>query len=596
MLRLSAQRSNTSSTDGENRSRAMLLPAREGEDEKPTCEAPTIVIDTTGEDSKPTIPDVAITIVDDNAAETATPETGVPVVLDLGFAQVELRTAETWPKYDFYIIAKDGILTQEGAVALLNYLDFVLNMPDVVSSGFVLTYDLCSCSVPQMDLVHWIMHFISDPQREEAWHERLICWKVVAPPGVYFRVVQSALSFLFKVCPPRCRVFLVRDVDVNTMKNWICYRPDDDSIATMFSNIGAGFVDSFFPEFFSPQVQARPVAEHQVPATSPESATTSYDAAAKEPQPSQKRSGSRPLQSSRRAPINPAPASAEGTTKFRRPHTPPRQRAKPETQVKEPLTASVPKLPGCAASLTTSFAIISQGFNRETQQGYLKIMGLDAPMTEDGIEAIMGFMDDFINCPNAQQGYSITYDLRKLSIPSMNMVMRVADWGKEPKRQAKWTKLNTSCKIVVNSGFRFSICKGVIKSFFYMCPPVCRTFLLTDPDESEATAVTFEPKAGSQTQIEEDAQSEQAEVLSDDGLGSCGEGAGASDSTSTSARSNTSNDGDGEQRSEQEKVVFSGDIGAFSEMFALKLKSFREAKRNKEASMPLFEPAPPHII
>ena len=58
-----------------------------------------------------------------------------------------------WPKYEFYITARDGILTRDGAVALLDYLDFVLHLPDVISSGFVLTYDLRTCTCPQLDLV-----------------------------------------------------------------------------------------------------------------------------------------------------------------------------------------------------------------------------------------------------------------------------------------------------------------------------------------------------------------------------------------------------------------------------------------------------------
>merc|ERR1719321_2055044 len=126
----------------------------------------------------------------------------------------------------------------------------------------------------------------------------------------------------------------------------------------------------------------------------------------------------------------------------------------------------------------------------------------------------MAFMDSFVDSANAQNGFSITYDMRQLSVPSMSMVMRVAEWGNEPERQAKWSKLNKACKVVISSGLRFSICKGVLKSFFYVCPPVCRTFLLTDPDEPEATATVFEPSESS-FKLDEDSQSEHPETHSE---------------------------------------------------------------------------------
>lgn len=139
------------------------------------------------------------------------------------------------------------------------------------------------------------------------------------------------------------------------------------------------------------------------------------------------------------------------------------------------------------------------------------------------------------------------YDLRQLSMPSMKMVMRVAEWGKLPQRQAKWSKLNKSCKIVVNPGMRFSVCKGALKSFFYICPAVCRTFLLTDPDESEETAIVFEPTATSLDHTDEDSQSDHGESLSDDGHSSFGRCGSASETTSASVSSDLGE----EQASEQ---------------------------------------------
>jgi len=434
-------------------------------------------------------------IVHTEIAEDALEDVLTPVVLDVGFAQVELKKKQQmWPKYEFYILAKDGILTRDGAVALLEYLDFVLHLPDVVLAGFVLTYDMRDCVCPQLDLVSWIMHYISEPHREDAWHERCVCWKVVVPEGVYFTMAESVLAFLFRVCPPKCRVFLVTDLETSNTQNWICYRPEDSVEAepNMLTTWSAGLLEAFFP----PHPHTCPPAPmvHEVVCT--EQAFNGREI--------------------HKELVDTAALNIETTA-----------------------VAVDASLSVCADSLTTDFAIISQGFNQATNTGFLKIMGLDAPTSDEGLTQLMEFMDDFVNSANAQQGYSITYDLRSLSIPSMTMVMRVAEWGNEPGRQAKWNRLNTSCKVVVASGFRFSICKGVLKSFFYVCPPVCQTFLLTDPDEPEDTALSFGPPVAPT-----DKQEEEDSAHSDDGGSSeqsdsahSGQSADASETTSASSAS-----------------------------------------------------------
>mmetsp|Transcript_164060 Transcript_164060/g.526089 ORF Transcript_164060/g.526089 Transcript_164060/m.526089 type:complete len:214 (-) Transcript_164060:401-1042(-) len=112
---------------------------------------------------------------------------------------------------------------------------------------------------------------------------------------------------------------------------------------------------------------------------------------------------------------------------------------------------------------------------------------------------MMDFMDAFVDSSNAARGFAITYDLRALRSPSINMVMRVAEWGGHPEREAKWKELNRACKVVVNAGLRFTMCRGVLTTFFFVCPPIVRTYLLTDPDQPEEEAVVFEapvPEAG----------------------------------------------------------------------------------------------------
>eukprot|EP00913_Durusdinium_trenchii_P019931 g18735.t1 len=53
----------------------------------------------------------------------------------------------------------------------------------------------------------------------------------------------------------------------------------------------------------------------------------------------------------------------------------------------------------------------------------------------------------------------------------MQMVTTVAEWGAAPVRQKRWERLNHSCKIIITAGLRFTLAKGVLTTFFLMCPP-----------------------------------------------------------------------------------------------------------------------------
>ena len=75
-----------------------------------------------------------------------------------------------------------------------------------------------------------------------------------------------------------------------------------------------------------------------------------------------------------------------------------------------------------------------------------------------------------------------------------------------------WEELNHSCKIIITAGLRFTLAKGVLSTFFLMClgcgvhfchlvaavakcrcPPVTKTYLMSDPDQPLDSAVLFEP-------------------------------------------------------------------------------------------------------
>merc|ERR1719265_1440047 len=78
------------------------------------------------------------------------------------------------------------------------------------------------------------------------------------------------------------------------------------------------------------------------------------------------------------------------------------------------------------------------------------------------------------------------------------MITRVAEWGKVPERKRMWEKLNCACKVVVGAGLMFTMAKPILSTFFYLCPPVSPTFLLTDADEPEENAVCYRPPESEQ--------------------------------------------------------------------------------------------------
>eukprot|EP00440_Ansanella_granifera_P059598 gb/GFBE01064594.1/.p1 GENE.gb/GFBE01064594.1/~~gb/GFBE01064594.1/.p1 ORF type:complete len:402 (+),score=60.72 gb/GFBE01064594.1/:1-1206(+) len=141
--------------------------------------------------------------------------------------------------------------------------------------------------------------------------------------------------------------------------------------------------------------------------------------------------------------------------------------------------------------ICVGFAEVHQGF--DGKEAYLKIFGVDGDVSEDGLAQMMDFMDAFTLSEKAQTGFSIMYDLRSLRAASMNLVTRIAEWGAEPSRQKRWETLNHSCKVVISAGLKYTLAKGILTTFFLICPPVCRTYLMTEPDQPLDLATVFEP-------------------------------------------------------------------------------------------------------
>eukprot|EP00930_Biecheleria_cincta_P028066 TRINITY_DN19583_c0_g1_i1.p1 TRINITY_DN19583_c0_g1~~TRINITY_DN19583_c0_g1_i1.p1 ORF type:complete len:319 (+),score=48.15 TRINITY_DN19583_c0_g1_i1:37-957(+) len=143
--------------------------------------------------------------------------------------------------------------------------------------------------------------------------------------------------------------------------------------------------------------------------------------------------------------------------------------------------------------IDVGFCTCQQGFDVVTGQGFLKFVGREAEITDDGIQDVLDFMDAFTESSSAEGGFSVTYDLRSFGMPTMALVIRVANWGTEPHRRQRWEASNTACQLVISQGWRLYVAKGFLTTFFSICAPTCRTALLTVEDGVETEEAVWEP-------------------------------------------------------------------------------------------------------
>mmetsp|Transcript_51574 Transcript_51574/g.95070 ORF Transcript_51574/g.95070 Transcript_51574/m.95070 type:complete len:516 (-) Transcript_51574:98-1645(-) len=370
--------------------------------------------------------------------------------LDVGFLECQLKGRRGWPKYEVYIKFQSADTTEEGIGKLLEFLDVILNL-DLVAEGFELTYDLRKLYVPPVEIISEILRWSAEIKRQEKWGQRCKGWKVIVPAGAYFEMARRALTFMFYFNPPRCRTELVSDA---VGGRYVSFGPD---LQTNFdTNGGQDMLSDAFSAISDSLQQSLQVFNYDdLP-----SSWNLDDILGPPPSDSQV-SGDPPARTSA------ADSSKECDGSGNLAHS----------------------------EINVGFAIVSQGFDKGKQMGYLRITGSDSEFNEEGVVNMLQFMDDFTNSSNAETGFSMTYDLRHLRAPSMSMIKRVAEWGNDPCRQKTWQRLNKCCKVVISPGLRFTALKGILNSFFYVCPPVTRTFLLTDPDEPEENAIVFDPPA-----------------------------------------------------------------------------------------------------
>ncbi|CAE7423192.1 unnamed protein product [Symbiodinium natans] len=142
----------------------------------------------------------------------------------------------------------------------------------------------------------------------------------------------------------------------------------------------------------------------------------------------------------------------------------------------------------------------------------LVLKAKDAELTDQGVTQMTDYIDRFLGYEGVQNGFSIVYDMRFLRVPSMKIVMRLAEWGRDPARTETFQRMNKACKVVVTEGLRTRLAKGILTTFFFVCPPVCDTYLLTAADQPESEGVYFAPPS-QKTDEPEDPDAEEDENI-----------------------------------------------------------------------------------
>jgi len=437
---------------------------------------------------KEVAPSVLDQIVNKNRLPPAHKEVPSGIVLEAGFAIVAVNPASHGKTTEIYILQQGGgsldlsdVEVPAGLDAILELLDGMLEFPHI-TSGFVLVYDMRSTDSPHLNIVYRMAQWMAEPARQLNWSESCIAWKIIVPEGHLFFVMQLAMGLHFWNNPAVCHTYILTstqdpredDVHFEPLSNactsaehssWLT-QPHElfDFLGSAFSMLGAIVQTTEAQSWFS------------------EEETTSLE----------KHGLSGPKNCAHRSRPEFLERSIQDSTLHccarQSPHAYTDSQNLEVSAVPPPLAAT--ELPEC---LDVGFVYVTQSVSHKTGKGELRVTSRGGSADDHGIQLVLAFIDGFSKHEHAKEGFAITYDLRGLQLPSMNVVMAIAKWGDDPERVKRWKLLNYACKVVLSAGITFSLAKGVLSTFFLACPPVCRTYLLTDPDEPDDGAYFFEP-------------------------------------------------------------------------------------------------------
>lgn len=447
------------------------------------------------------------------------------VVLDVGFAALSLILNTDDCPSELCITCRNGAPPEQvGIDAMLELMDNMLELPQFQNHGFTLACDLTSVSWPKPDVVFCVCHWGRQARRRDKIMASCLGWRIAVAPGVFFQVASVALASFFFMHPPVCRTWLVKDPH-RVGEDSVEYEPEEDD-EDDFCDPADGSPDGMPTERLSTVSDVEDAGAWlgsyggAVPSRAPKRAppgAAATEAFASSPRPFD----STPVTSCSRArsaedvdtsgvvPVG-AVGAVAGDGGFDQTHvttvetsttTEGMSSADLSSPIEQfgslefrpaPATNKRNDVSDLAAACDVGFLRLAQSVD-ENGRGDLRMSSRDTPHSSTGLAKALDFLDKFSKTPHGQKGFAITYDFRCTKVPSMTMVRAVADWGNEPSRKERWTRLNYASKIVVKSGLTYSFAKGMLSTYFYACPPVCKVFLLTDPNDSVENAYFFEP-------------------------------------------------------------------------------------------------------
>eukprot|EP00931_Biecheleriopsis_adriatica_P117550 TRINITY_DN93053_c0_g1_i1.p1 TRINITY_DN93053_c0_g1~~TRINITY_DN93053_c0_g1_i1.p1 ORF type:complete len:456 (+),score=61.99 TRINITY_DN93053_c0_g1_i1:65-1432(+) len=141
-----------------------------------------------------------------------TPSPRLPLPLDVGFAEVRLVASEEDGLLLRILANGEHDVTQEGTTALLNFLDFVLELDQASKPhSFTMAYDLSCGSIAHFDVISRLVSWTFEQGRQEKWKRQCKRWDIITANGVQYQYVYLRASELFWRIPPPCETRILTD-------------------------------------------------------------------------------------------------------------------------------------------------------------------------------------------------------------------------------------------------------------------------------------------------------------------------------------------------------------------------------------------------
>eukprot|EP00747_Dinoflagellata_sp_TGD_P197537 gnl/TRDRNA2_/TRDRNA2_69019_c0_seq1.p1 gnl/TRDRNA2_/TRDRNA2_69019_c0~~gnl/TRDRNA2_/TRDRNA2_69019_c0_seq1.p1 ORF type:complete len:318 (+),score=56.60 gnl/TRDRNA2_/TRDRNA2_69019_c0_seq1:74-1027(+) len=136
---------------------------------------------------------------------------------------------------------------------------------------------------------------------------------------------------------------------------------------------------------------------------------------------------------------------------------------------------------------------------------YVSLHASAATATSEMVNEAAVWLDDFVQLQTSQKGFVAICDLRKASRPSGKICQQMAALAADGRRRSVFKKAMKECRIVLREGTPWDPTPWVIKGLLASCyTPICRTLLVTHPEQTEEEAFVLPMKATPTQQPDEE--------------------------------------------------------------------------------------------